>query len=34
VAIMLLHKENPNTDSAQSGLPKNVLNLIEQKRTL
>ncbi|MGD8588243.1 MAG: hypothetical protein PVG22_05370 [Chromatiales bacterium] len=34
VAIVLLHEENPYNESVQSGLPQNVLNLIEQKQTL
>jgi hypothetical protein len=34
MAIVFLNEENRYTESSQSGLPKNVLNLIEQKQPL
>ena len=34
VAIMLLNGENRYDDPAQSGLPKNVLKLIDHKQTI
>jgi hypothetical protein len=34
VTIVFLNEENRYTESSHSGLPKNVLNLIEQKQPL
>lgn len=34
VVIMIWHEDNTHSESAQTGLPENVLKLIEQKQTL